>query len=74
MYWAMTPSRASRAEIFAGGNRARLAQNIHRRVQVAFGFAERFLAFHHSGAGHPAQFGNQCRINFSHKESLLVDS
>jgi hypothetical protein len=54
---------------FTGGDSARLAQNIHRRVQVAFGFPQRFLAFHHPRAGHPAQFGNQCRINFSHRNS-----
>ena len=38
--------------------------------------AQRLFAFHHPGAGHPAQFGNKCRINLSHTKSLspLIDN
>ena len=53
----------------AGGQGAGLAQDVHGHVDVALGFGERLLAFHHAGAGHSAQFCDECSSNFSHRKS-----
>ena len=41
-----------------------LAQPLGREIDVALGFDQRFLAFHHAGAGALAQFLDQGRFDF----------
>jgi hypothetical protein len=52
---------------------ALLAQPLGRGVQIAAVLGERFLAFHHAGAGALAQFFDQGGGDFSHDKPLNLN-
>ncbi len=55
------------AGLLAGRGNAVLAQHHFRFPDVALGFLESLLAFHHAGAGALAQVFDQCRGDFHNR-------
>jgi hypothetical protein len=71
MYWAMTPSRASRVAFLAALAAPDLRRKSTAASRLPLASHERFFAFHHANARHFAELGDICSSNFSHRNIIV---